>query len=88
MGFGGLARGQRAAEPWLIKVGRFQDATGRARVFLCMKDTIRTFRVGHQHHFSPIEVFSGDILNFSISSKNEVNQCHLIELKALSDTIV
>ena len=44
--------------------------------------------VRHPHHFSKIEVFSREVLDFSKGSKIEVTQCYLIELKALSDTIV
>ena len=42
----------------------------------------------HPQHFVKIEVFSPDVLNFSRSSKIEVNHCYRIELKALSDTRV
>ena len=42
----------------------------------------------HLHNFSNIEVFSRDILDFWKGSKIEVAQCYLIELNALSDTIV
>ena len=42
----------------------------------------------HPQHFVKIEVFSPDFLNFSRSSKIEVNHCYQIELKALSDTRV
>ena len=42
----------------------------------------------HPHHFAKIEVFSRDVLNFSRSSKIDVNHCYQIELKALSDTRV
>ena len=44
--------------------------------------------VRHPQHFVKIEVFSPDVLNFSRSSKIEVNHCYQIELKALSDTRV
>ena len=44
--------------------------------------------VRHPQHFVKIEVFSKDVLNFSRSSKIEVNHCYQIELKALSDTRV
>ena len=44
--------------------------------------------VRHPQHFVEIEVFSPDVLNFSRSSKIEVNHCYQIELKALSDTRV
>ena len=42
----------------------------------------------HPQLFSKIEVFSREVLNFSRSSKIEVNHCYQIELKALSDTRV
>ena len=44
--------------------------------------------VRHPQHFVKIEVFSREVLNFSRSSKIEVNHCYQIELKALSDTRV
>ena len=47
-----------------------------------------TAGVRHPQHFVKIEVFSPDVLNFSRSSKIEVNHCYQIELKALSDTRV
>ena len=38
--------------------------------------------------FKNIEAFSREVLSFSRWPKNKVNQCYLIELKALSDIIV
>ena len=40
----------------LGQVGRLQDASRWARLFLCMTDTILKFRVRHHRHCSRIEV--------------------------------
>ena len=42
----------------------------------------------HPQLFEKTEVFSRDVLNFSKSSKIDVDHCYQIELKALSDTRV